>query len=86
MNRTELPEFTLNATTSFELDFCIFHRSPPAGRRKQSNAPSYQLDSYVLPEELKHSSSLVDGRTSPLTHPLIMYVIHPDEVHLNIFI
>ncbi|XP_026116780.1 GEM-interacting protein-like [Carassius auratus] len=37
-------------------------RSPPAGRRKQSNAPSYQLDSYVLPEELKHSSSLVDGR------------------------
>ncbi|XP_016131459.1 LOW QUALITY PROTEIN: GEM-interacting protein-like [Sinocyclocheilus grahami] len=37
-------------------------RSPPAGRRKQSTAPSYQQDSYVLPEELKHSSSLVDGR------------------------
>ncbi|XP_016371586.1 GEM-interacting protein [Sinocyclocheilus rhinocerous] len=37
-------------------------RSPPAGRRKQSTAPSYQQDSYALPEELKHSSSLVDGR------------------------
>ncbi|KTG46005.1 hypothetical protein cypCar_00013712, partial [Cyprinus carpio] len=37
-------------------------RSPPAGRRKQSTAPSYQLDSYALPEELKHSSSLVEGR------------------------
>uniref|UniRef100_A0A8C1YC23 GEM interacting protein n=1 Tax=Cyprinus carpio TaxID=7962 RepID=A0A8C1YC23_CYPCA len=37
-------------------------KSPPTGQRKQSTAPSYQQDSYVLPEELKHSSSLVDGR------------------------
>uniref|UniRef100_A0A673FY43 GEM interacting protein n=1 Tax=Sinocyclocheilus rhinocerous TaxID=307959 RepID=A0A673FY43_9TELE len=43
-------------------------RSPPAGRRKQSTAPSYQQDSYALPEELKHSSSLVDGRTSIVTY------------------
>ncbi|XP_050962273.1 GEM-interacting protein isoform X1 [Labeo rohita] len=37
-------------------------RSPPTGRRKQSAAPNYHQDSYVLPEELKHSSSLVEGR------------------------
>ncbi|XP_052407973.1 GEM-interacting protein-like [Carassius gibelio] len=37
-------------------------RSPPTGQCKQSTPPSYQPDAYVLPEELKHSSSLVDGR------------------------
>ncbi|XP_051572566.1 GEM-interacting protein-like isoform X1 [Myxocyprinus asiaticus] len=36
-------------------------RSPTTGRRKPSNAPSFQ-DSYVLPDDLKHSSSLLDGR------------------------
>ncbi|XP_073713066.1 GEM-interacting protein isoform X2 [Misgurnus anguillicaudatus] len=36
-------------------------RSPPSCKRKPSNAPSFQ-DSYALPEELKHSSSLVEGR------------------------
>ncbi|XP_056609766.1 GEM-interacting protein [Triplophysa dalaica] len=36
-------------------------RSPPTGRRKPSSAPSFQ-DSYALPDDLKHSSSLVDGR------------------------
>lgn len=34
-------------------------RSPPTGRRKQSNI---QQDLYALPDDLKHSSSLVDGR------------------------
>ncbi|KAK7175246.1 hypothetical protein R3I93_002216 [Phoxinus phoxinus] len=37
-------------------------RSPPTGRRKQSTATTYLQDSYVLPDDLKHSSSLVDGR------------------------
>ncbi|XP_051989043.1 GEM-interacting protein-like [Xyrauchen texanus] len=36
-------------------------RSPTSGRRKTSNAPSYQ-DSYALLDDFKHSSSLVDGR------------------------
>ncbi|KAK9978106.1 hypothetical protein ABG768_019874 [Culter alburnus] len=37
-------------------------RSSPTGRRKQSTALSYQQDFYALPDDLKHSSSLVDSR------------------------